>query len=104
SPTTKKKNVIRPLLTHWRRSRTTLAWPSRIESVVPQTDSYDDASTFTHASAATAAARRTAAPPVSVRRNSRSGVWRLRAQAVRPEKADGRFVGLPSVLVALYLL
>ena len=37
-------------------------------------------------SAARAAASRTAAPPVSVRRNSRSGVSRFRAQAVRPEK------------------
>ena len=33
-----------------------------------------------------AAASRTAAPPVSVRRNSRSGVWMLRAHAVRPVK------------------
>jgi hypothetical protein len=65
---------------------------------------YEDASTFTQTSAATAPASRTAAPPVSVRRNSRSGVWTLRAQAVRPENADGRLVGLPSVLVALYLL
>ena len=54
-----------------------------------QTRSYDDASTFAQASAAIAATRRTAAPPVSVRRNSRSGVWMLRAQAVRPEKRPG---------------
>lgn len=52
-------------------------------------DSYDDGSTFTHASAATVAARRTAAPPVSVRKNSRSGVWTLLAHAVRPENAGG---------------
>ena len=36
-------------------------------------------------SAAMVAASRTAAPPVSVRRNSRSGVCTLRAHAVRPE-------------------
>jgi hypothetical protein len=40
--------------------------------------------------AVTAAASRTAAPSVSVRRNSRSGVSRFRAQAVRPENSDGR--------------
>ena len=39
---------------------------------------------FAQTSAATAAASNTAAPPVSVRRNARSGVSRLRAQAVRP--------------------
>ena len=48
------------------------------------------ASTFTQTSAAIAAASKTAAPPVSVRRNSRSGVCRLRAHAVRPEIGDGR--------------
>ena len=41
---------------------------------------------FAQASAASAPARRTAALPVSVRRNSRSGVSRLRVQAVRPVK------------------
>ena len=40
---------------------------------------------FTQASAATVAASRTAALPVSVRRNCRSGVCRFRAHAVRPE-------------------
>ena len=85
SPTTKKKKVIRPLFTQWRKSSATLPPPTRIESVVLHRESYDEASTFTQTSAATAAASRTAAPPVSVRRNSRSGVCRLRAQAVRPE-------------------
>ena len=74
SPSTKKKNVINPLFTQWRRSSEISAPPRWIESVVSQSDSYEDASTFTHTSAATAAASRTAAPPVSVRRNSRSGV------------------------------
>jgi hypothetical protein len=41
---------------------------------------------FAQTSAATAAASSTAAPPVSARKNSRSGVWRFRAHAVRPEK------------------
>ena len=50
---------------------------------------------FTHASAATAAASKTAAPPVSVRRKLRSGVCALRAQAVRPENPDGRGIRLP---------
>ena len=46
----------------------------------------EEASTLTRASAATAAARRSAAPPVSVRRNWRSGVWSRRTHAVRSEK------------------
>ncbi len=40
------------------------------------------------ARAASAAARRTLALPVSVMRKSRSGACRLRAQAVRPLKVD----------------
>jgi hypothetical protein len=49
---------------------------------------------FTQTSATTAAASKNAALPVSVRRNSRSGVSRFRAQAVRPEKraASGALV------------
>jgi hypothetical protein len=90
SPRTKKKNVIRPLFTHSRSSRETPDPPKSIESVFSQSESYDDASRFTHTSAATAAASKTTAPPVSVRRNSRSGVWMLRANAVRPEKDDAR--------------
>src|SRR4029453_15499293 len=86
SPRTKKKNVISPLFTQPRRSSATPASPTLIESTVDQRSSYDDASTFTHTSAAIAPASRTAAPPVSVRRNARSGVSRLRAHAVRPEK------------------
>ena len=88
SPRTKKKNVISPLFTHSRSSSDTPVPPISIESVVSHSESYDDASTFTHASAATAAHSKTAAPPVSVRRNSRSGVWTLRAHAVRPENGD----------------
>ena len=38
-----------------------------------------------HTSAATAAASRIAALPLCVRRKSRSGASRLRAQAVRPD-------------------
>src|SRR5438067_11077199 len=86
-PTTKKKNVIRPLFTQWRRSSATPESLMRTERRVCQTDSYDEASTFTHTSAAIVAASRKAALPVSVRRNPRSGVSRLRAQAVRSEKA-----------------
>src|SRR6266576_594716 len=103
SPTTKKKNVISPLFTQWRRSSATPASPMSIESFVLQSEPYDDASTFTQTSAAAAAASKTAAPPVSVRRNSRSGVCTLRAQAVRPENGDGRLLGSPSALAALTL-
>jgi hypothetical protein len=55
----------------------------RIESTVRQTRAYDDASTLTQTSAASAAASRTAALPVSVRRKVRNGVSRLRDHAVR---------------------
>ena len=84
-PKTKKKNVISPLFTHSRRSSDTPAPASRTDSRAPQTASYDDASMFTQASAATAMPSSTAALPVSVRRNSRSGVCRFRAHAVRPD-------------------
>jgi hypothetical protein len=83
-PRLKKKNVISPLLTHSRKSSASVAPPTSIESLVPQTSSYDDALAFTHTSAATAAASITAAPPVSVRRNSRSGDRSRRPHAVRP--------------------
>jgi len=52
-------------------------------------------------SAATAAASKTAAPPVSVRRNSRNGVSTLRAQAVRPENVEDRPFGSLLLLMAL---
>ena len=81
----KKKNVISPLFTHSRRSSEMPCPPISIETVVPHKESYDDESTFTQASAASVAPSKTAAPPVSVRRNSRSGVCTLRAHAVRPE-------------------
>ena len=51
-------------------------------------------------SAATVAARSTAALPVSVRRNRRSGVSRLRAHAVRPESP----VCCPSLTARFWLL
>jgi len=73
-PKTKKKNVISPLFTHSRKSSDTPASASRTDSRAPQTAVYDDASMFTQASAATVMPSRTAALPVSVRRNTRSGV------------------------------
>src|SRR6266576_5826479 len=82
-PTTKKKNVIRPLLTQSRRSSVNPAWPMRIASSVVHTDSYEWASTLTQTSAAATAPRSAAAPALSVSRNSRSGVGSARAQAVR---------------------
>src|ERR1700730_9787726 len=88
SPTTMKKNVISPELTQPRRSCAMPAPPRRTESCVPHSSPYDEESMFTQASAITVAASSTAALPVSVRRNCRSGVSRLRAQAVRPEKGE----------------
>ena len=82
SPITKKKKVIRPLFTQPCRSSDMLAPPRRIDSGVCQTASYEAALTFAHTSAASVAARSTAALPVWVRRNRRSGVWRFRVHAV----------------------
>ena len=48
-----------------------------------------DGTTFDQTSPATAAAARMAALPVSVRRNCRNGVCRLRAHAVRPANGNG---------------
>ena len=79
---------MRPLFTHSRSESDTPKLPRSIDSVVSHNSSYEDAWTFTQTSAATAAASKTAAPAVSVCRNSRSGVRRLRAHAVRPEKVD----------------
>src|SRR4029078_13372134 len=99
--TTKKKNVISPLFTHWRRSSETPASATLIDSFVPQSESHDDASTSPQTRAAPAPASKPAAPPVSVRRNSRSGVSTLRAQAVRPEKNAAGMVGSLLVLIRL---
>ena len=79
--TTRKKKVISPEFTQVCRSPESSAPPRRNDSTVPQTVWYDCASMFTQARAATVAASRTAALPVSVRRNRRSGV-RFRAHAV----------------------
>src|SRR5205085_697700 len=101
-PATKKKTVISPLLSQCRRSCETPEPPTLIERIVRQTRSYEDESILTQASATTVAASSTAALPVSVRRKLRSGVSRLRAHAVRPEK--GAAVGpvvTPLLLVAL---
>src|SRR5580765_168180 len=88
SPTTKKKNVIRPRFTQSRASREMPQRPMSIEMLVVQSEAYEPESTFAHTSAAAVAPSRTAAPPVSVCRKSRSGVCRLRAHAVRPVYAE----------------
>jgi hypothetical protein len=84
----KKKNVISPLFSQYRRSCEIPHPSSWIVSLVCQTLAYEEASALTHASAATVARSRTAALPVSVRRKLRSGVSRFRAHAVRPENGD----------------
>src|SRR6185437_837777 len=86
SPMMKKKNVIRPLLSQSRRVSDTPAPPRRIDSGNRHTDSYDVTSMFAHASAIRVATSRMAALADSVRRKTRSGVWRLRVHAVRPAK------------------
>jgi hypothetical protein len=85
SPTTRKKNVIRPSLTQCRRSSEMPSPPRRIESSVVQSDSYEsDQGEFAHANAATVAHSNTTAPADSVLRKSLTGAARFRAHAVRP--------------------
>ena len=88
SPATRKKNAIRPEFTQPCQLSATLLVPDRITSTVCHVAAYPDGSMFAQASAARAAASRTAALPVSVRRNRRSGVSRLRAHTVRSEKSE----------------
>ena len=97
SPTTKKKNVISPLFSQYCRSSEIADPPTRTETTVCQTRSYDAASALTQTRAATVAKSRIAALPVSVRRKLRSGVSRFRAHAVRP--ANG--VGEDSVIAGI---
>src|SRR3954447_20511142 len=107
-PTTRKKSVIRPSLTQPRRS-IAIAWsPTRIDSTVPQNDSYEsDHGEFAHTSAATVAPSSAAAPAVSVLRKSRSGAARLRAHAVRPvwpaEGAASSAVIAPASAIARHI-
>ena len=85
SPTTRKKKLIRPLLTQWRRS---CDGPCRSEpdatARCASSSSYDDASTFAHTSATTTAPTSTPALPDSVCRNDRSGADRPRCHSVMP--------------------
>ncbi len=84
-PTTRKNSVIRPSLTHVRRSAAIPVVPRWIESSVVHTDSYVcHHGEFAHSSAAIAAPSITNAPPASVLRKLRTGVARFRAHAVRP--------------------
>src|ERR1022692_323239 len=87
-PTTRKKNVISPEFTQPRKLSARPVVPTRIDSAVCHVAAYPDESMFAQASAASAAASSTAALPVSVRRNWRSGVSRLRAHTVRSENSE----------------
>ena len=67
--------------------------PDRITSSVCQVAAYPDGSMLAQASAATVAASRTAALPVSVRRNWRSGVCRFCVHTVRRENGEAEAPG-----------
>ena len=67
--------------------------PDRIISTVCHVAAYPDGSMLAQASAASVAASRTAALPVSVRRNWRSGVSSLRAHTVRGENCEAEAPG-----------
>src|SRR5215831_8882843 len=82
SPITRKKKVIKPLFTQPCRSWDMPKLPSRSEISVCHSVLYELASRLVQTSAPIVAASRTAALPVSVRRNCRSGVCRCRPHAV----------------------
>src|SRR5262245_24760159 len=69
------------------------AVPDRIISTVCQAAAYPAGSMLAQASAATVAASKTAALPVSVRTNRRSGVSRRCAHAVRSENGEAAALG-----------
>src|SRR3984957_14414682 len=95
-PVTKKKKVIRPSLIQWRRSWDIPLLPIWMDSLVVHKDSYElDQGELAHIKATSTAPKSTAAPPVSVVRKSRTGVARLRAQAVRSVKVEDRGASEP---------
>jgi len=67
--------------------------PDRMISTVCHVTAYPDGSMLAQASAASVAANRTAALPVSVRRNRRSGVSSLRAHTVRGANCEAEAPG-----------
>ena len=85
SPATRKKNAISPSLIQPRSVSEMPVSPTRIESTFVQKSSYESPPAFAQTSASSTAASRTIEPPDSVRRKSRIGRPRLRAQAVRPD-------------------
>ena len=87
-PATKKKNAISPEFTQPCQLSARPLVPDRITSSVCQVAAYPAGSMLAQASAASVAASRTAALPVSVRRNWRSGVSKLCAHTVRSENDE----------------
>ena len=73
--------------------------PDRISSTVCHVAAYPAGSMLAQASAASVAASKTAALPVSVRKNLRSGVSRLRAHAVRSENGGEAALGLGHITI-----
>ena len=88
SPTTKKKNTIRPLLIHSTADIDSSASPQRTDSSLCHTVTYDDPATFAQTSATRAAARSTAELPASVLRNRRKGVRLRQDHTEVPDLAD----------------
>src|SRR6516165_1880992 len=97
SPTTRKKNAISPEFTNSCRSMVIPELPTSTESLVAQNLSYDEMLMFAQIRAATVAAARTEALPVSVRRNVRSGVSMRRTQAVFRENGPSVSSESPAV-------
>src|SRR5580658_8668930 len=84
-PATRKKNAISPEFTQPCQLSARPLLPDRIASTVCHVAAYPDGSMLAQARAATVAASSTAALPVSVRTNRRSGVCRFRVHTVRRE-------------------
>src|ERR1700761_8090996 len=102
-PATRKKNAISPEFTQPCQLSARPLEPDRITSTVRHVAAYPDGSMLAQASADSVAASRTAALPVSVRRNRRSGVSSLRAHTVRGENCEAVTPGFSRAAPAHHL-
>ncbi len=89
-PATRKKKAISPEFTQPCQLSANSLVPDRITSMVSHVAAYPAGSMLAHASAASVAASKTTALPVSVRKNRRSGVCRFYVHTVRSETATRR--------------
>ena len=98
-PATRKKNAISPEFTQPCQLSARPILPDRITSSVCHVAAYPDGSMLAQANAASVAASRTAALPVSVCRNWRSGVCRF---CVHTERRENRAAEAPGSVTARF--